>query len=189
MQTVKTRHAASRYHPLSIGAHWLTLALLIAVYALIELREFFPKGSDPREAMKNWHFMLGLAVLALTCVRLPLRALFRVSPIDPAPPPWQMRAAAALHLALYAFLIVMPLLGWLVLSAKDKPVPLFGLYLPALIAPDKALAKNFEELHEVIGTLGYYLIGLHALAALFHHYFMRDDTLRRMLPRRGATLR
>jgi cytochrome b561 len=82
----------------------------------------------------------------------------------------------------------MPLLGWLMMSAKGKAVPFFGLQLPALIAPDKALAHNFEDIHEAVGVIGYYLIGLHAGAALFHHYLMRDNTLRRMLPGRRASL-
>ena len=46
------------------------LLLLVAVYACIELRELFPKGSDPREAMKTWHYMLGLSVLVLVSLRL-----------------------------------------------------------------------------------------------------------------------
>lgn len=175
----------NRYHALSIGAHWLTLALLVAVYALVELREIFPKGSDPGEAMESWHFMLGLTVFGLVFVRLALRLAFRAPPIAPLPPAWQRFLAAAMYVALYAFLITMPLLGWLALSADGKPVPFFGLQLPALVAPSEALAENFEEIHETIGTVGYYLVGLHAAAALFHHYFMRDDTLLRMLPWRA----
>ena len=66
------------------------------------------------------------------------------------------------------------------LSAKGKPVPFFGLTLPPLVAPDKALAERLQDLHALIGTIGYWLIGLHAAAALFHHYVSRDDTLRRM---------
>ncbi len=170
-----------RYHPLLIGAHWLTLVLLIAVYALIELREFYLKGSDPRELMKTWHFMLGLAVFGLVLIRLPLRLALHAPPIMPAPPAWQRHLAAAMHLTLYALLVVLPVLGWLTLSAKGKPIPFFGLQLPALIGPDTALAGSLEDLHEVIGTLGYWLIGLHAAAALVHHYIVRDDTLQRML--------
>jgi cytochrome b561 len=81
-------------------------------------------------------------------------------------------------------MIAMPLLGWLALSAAGKPIPFFGLDLPALTGPDKDFAHSVEEIHETIGTIGYYLIGLHAAAALFHHYFLRDDTMLRMLPRR-----
>ena len=49
---------------------------------------------------------------------------------------------------------------------------------------DKALYDTIKEIHETIGTIGYYLIGLHAAAALAHHYLMHDNTLLRMLPRR-----
>ncbi len=185
MQSATGNRAGNHYHPLSIGVHWLTLLLLIAVYALIELRELYPKDSDPREMMKLWHNMLGLAVFGLVFVRLALHFMYTTPPITPAPPAWQQSMAATMHLALYAFLIVMPLLGWLTLSAKGKPIPFFGLELPALIGVDKPLAKNLEEIHETIGTIGYYLIGAHAAAALFHHYLMRDDTLVRMLPGRA----
>ncbi len=177
-----------RYHPLSIGAHWLTLALLIAVYALIELKGIFPKGSVPREAMKTWHSMLGLTVFGIVFVRLALHFASPTPSITPLPPAWQQRAAAAMHLALYAFLIAMPVLGWLTLSAKGKPIPFFGLELPALLGPDKMLARSLENVHEVIGNLGYALIGVHAAAALVHHCLMRDDTLLRMLPLRGRTV-
>jgi cytochrome b561 len=178
-----------RYHFLSIGAHWSTLLLVIAVYALIELRELHPKGSDPREALKAWHAMLGLTVFVLVLPRLAVRGVFRAPPIVPEPPRWQRVLATAMHLALYLFLIAMPLLGWLMLSAKGKPVPFFGVELPALLVPDRVLGKKIESIHETLGTIGYFLIGLHALAALLHHYVMHDDTLRRMLPWRGRAAR
>jgi len=84
--------------------------------------------------------------------------------------------------ALYAFLVVMPVLGWFALSAKGGVVHFYGLELPALVGPDRALAKRLEDIHEAIGTVGYFLVGGHAAAALWHHYVMRDDTLRRMSP-------
>lgn len=180
------RHTAVRYSRPLIALHWLTLLLLVAVYGLIELRGVFPRDSAAYAAMKTWHFMLGLTVLALLPIRLAMRvAGGPVPPIRPPMPLWQERLAALTHLALYAFLLVMPLLGWLTLSAKGKAIPFFGLELPALLGPDKALGHQLEEIHGTIGDFGYYLIGLHAAAALFHHYRKRDNTLRRMLPRRG----
>lgn len=175
------------YHALSIAAHWLTLVLLVAVYALIELRGIYPKGTSAHDAMKTWHFMLGLTVLVVVAVRLVLRLVFREPPITPPPPAVQMLLAKATYVALYAFLIVMPILGWLTLSAKGKVIPFFGLELPALMGPDKGWASSLEDIHETIGTIGYYLIGLHAVAALYHHYFRHDNTLRRMLPWRQGS--
>lgn len=177
-----------RYHASLISLHWLTLVLLIVVYATIELRGIFPKGTTAYDLMKTWHFMLGLSVLGVVAARLPLRLVFHAPPITPPPPAWQERLARAMHLALYGFLVVMPLLGWLTLSAKGRVIPFFGLELPPLLDANKALAENLEDIHEVIGTLGYWLIGLHAAAALLHHYVLHDDTLRRMLPTRVPLL-
>ncbi len=140
------KNTTDRYGSLSIAMHWLMLALLVAVYACIELREFYPKGSDPREALKQWHFMLGLAVFALVWLRLALRMAGAAPQIRPAIGVWQHRVAVAMHLALYVFMLAMPLLGWLLLSAEGEPVPFFGLELPALVGPDPALADSVEPL-------------------------------------------
>jgi cytochrome b561 len=79
-------------------------------------------------------------------------------------------------------MIAMPIAGWAILSAEGKPIPFWGLELPALIAENKELAHTIEELHETAGLVFYYTLALHALAALFHHYIVKDNTLRRMLP-------
>lgn len=172
----------ARYSRWTIALHWLMLLLLAAVYACIELREVFPRGSADRELLKTCHFSLGLAVLLLMGPRLADRLRAPAPPITPAPPRWQNVLAKSVHGLLYLFLLGMPLGGWLVLSAAGKPVPLFGLELPPLVGPDRALAHAIEDLHKSVGVAGYWLIGLHAAAALFHHHVVRDDTLRRMLP-------
>lgn len=177
--------AAIRYGKLSIGLHWLMLLLIAAVYVLMECRGYFPKGSATRDAMKLWHYMLGLSVLALVIVRIAARFASPTPAIVPAPPAWQALAAKAMHLALYLFMLGMPIVGWVLLNAEGHAAPFFGLELPPLVAKDHALAEAAEDLHETIGTVGYWLVGLHAAAALFHHYVVKDNTLRRMLPGRG----
>ncbi|MDX1915883.1 MAG: cytochrome b [Methylophilus sp.] len=177
-------NTTNRYRSLSIGLHWVMLLLLIAVYACIELREFYPKGSDIREALKSWHFMLGLSVLVLVCIRIYARITAPIPSITPEPAPWQSLSAKLMHIALYALMIGMPLLGWLLLSTSGKSIPFFGIELPALANKNKDLADLIKEIHETGGTVGYFLIGFHALAALFHHYFLRDNTLLRILPKR-----
>ena len=177
-------NTSDRYGSLSIALHWLMFLLLVGVYSCIELRELFPKGSDPRNALKAWHFTLGLTIFGLVWLRLALR-LFQVTPtINPPVPRWQHIISKTVHFALYAMMICLPVAGWLMLSGEGKPIPFWGFSLPPLIGENKELAETLEEIHETIGTVGYFLIGIHTLAALYHHYFMHDNTLQRMLPRR-----
>lgn len=177
------RNSAARYGWLAVSLHWLMLLLVVAAYASMELRQFYPRGSDIRAAMKTWHYMLGISILALTLIRL---AVYFAGPTPDVLPgrKWQLASAKWMKVALYCFLLAMPVLGWLLVSAEGTPVLFFGLQVPALTAENKALAEWAEELHEGGATVGYFLIGLHAAAALYHHYLLRDDTLRRMLPQR-----
>lgn len=176
------KNTTLRYGTLSIALHWLMFLLMIAVYATIELRELFPKGSDPRETMKALHFMLGLSVLLLVALRIYARVTSPTPSIIPELTPAQHLAAKIGHLALYGLMIAMPILGWLILSAAAKPIPFFGLELPALIGENKDLAKSLKEIHETIGVVGYYLVAVHVLAALYHHHIKKDNTLTRILP-------
>ena len=128
-------------------------------------------------AMATWHSMLGLAVFVLVWLRLAVRLLGPTPAIAPAPPAWQ-------HVALYALMVGVPVLGWLTLSAKGKPVPFFGLAFPALIGAHQDTAHQLKDLHEACGTVGYGLIACHAMAALWHHAVRRDNALQLMLPRR-----
>jgi superoxide oxidase len=181
---MRRNEESARYGSLLISLHWMMLLLIVAVYACIELRVLYPRGSDIREALKTWHFMLGLGIFALVWLRLLARFLGPVPAIVPPPPRWQLLVAHLTESAIYAFMIIMPLLGWLILSGENQPVAFFGIQLPALIGEDKALAKQLEEVHESIGDVGYFLIGIHAAAALVHQYIHRDNALVRMLPLR-----
>lgn len=163
--------------------HWLVALLVLAAYVFIEQRGIFARGTPERAAMMQAHFWTGLAILALALWRVALRLRSTVPPITPALPAWQALPAKLLHLALYAFIVGMPLLGLATAWTDGKAlyVPFTQIAIPALLGPDKDLAHQLEELHGEIGEIFYWVIGLHALAALYHHVVRRDDTLRRML--------
>ena len=175
------RNNKERYGWLPVALHWFMLLLLAAVYACMELRGIFPKGSAERDAMKTWHYMLGLSVLLLALLRLALAASAPTPRIAPPLPRWQALLATSMKVALYALMLGLPLAGWLILSAAGKPIPFFGLQLAPLIAKSKATADAIKELHETGATVGYVLIGLHAVAGLYHHYVVKDNTLKRIL--------
>ncbi|WP_268801113.1 cytochrome b [Pseudomonas huanghezhanensis] len=172
-----------RYNRLSLTLHWLMLGLFIGVYACIQLKGLAPRGSTLRSAALGMHGLFGLSVFALVWLRLLGRLMNKAPTITPTPPGWQLGLASLMHALLYALMIATPILAWLMLAAAGKPVPYFEFFIPAPVAVDPALARQLKSWHELVGNAGYWLIGLHAVAGLFHHYVVRDNTLRRMLPR------
>jgi len=179
------KNTDSRYSSVSIALHWLMLVLLVVVYACIEFRGIFPKGSGGRTLIREAHYMFGLTVFVLVWLRLFARSLGVAPKILPTPPRWQMLLSTLMHYALYLFMIAMPILGWWVVSAQGHSVLFYGIELPPLTGENKVLARQMQGWHELGGTLGYWLIGLHAVAGLYHHYFIRDNTLLRIMPKRG----
>jgi cytochrome b561 len=174
---LKLRYAAS-----SRWMHWLMFTFVLLAYLCINLFELFAKGSTTRANVLASHFVAGLAVLLLLLPRLWLRLRNGQPPISPPPPRWSELPGKLTHLALYAFLLIQPILGVITLQIEGKPVALFGVtLLPSFVGlPDRALAHQLEDIHGTIGTIFYYVIALHILAALWHHYHRRDDTLKRM---------
>lgn len=175
--------ASSRYAPVLRRLHWLMALLIFAAYLLIEQRGLFPRGSGGRVAMMQGHFWVGIAIFVLVWWRLASRRRHGVPPITPPLDKAAALLSKGVHLALYAFFIVMPLLGMATVWSDGKAIliPFTGMALPALLPENKALAHQLEDLHGTIGEAFYWVIGLHILAAIWHHVFRRDDTLERML--------
>jgi cytochrome b561 len=152
-------------------------ALLIGVYLAAELQE----GGRARN-FATWHYTLGLSVFVLVWIRIAARLIW------PAPAEvehgWRNALSKVIHGALYVLMIAMPVVGWLILSAEGDAIQFFGIGLPPLVGVNHGLAKGLEEVHELGGNIGYGLVGLHAAAALFHHYVLRDGLMTRMLPGR-----
>lgn len=174
--------APTRYSVLVRAAHWLTVLAIAAAYLLVEVGDEGERAGGVAPALQ-WHYVAGLLVLLLLIVRLPALAAGRFPPIQPAPGRFTHLLARITHLALYAFLLAQPLLGILEVNLAGEAVTLPGLgwSLPMLVAPDHAWHERIGELHEELGEIFYWVIGLHIAAALWHHLVRRDNTLRRML--------
>lgn len=177
------KNSSHHYATSLITLHWLVLLAVVATYLFINLHDFAPKGSEFRAAMKYWHFVFGYLVLVLMLIRVAVRAQAGRAPvIIPKPAQWTLATAKLVHITIYFFMIGMPLLGWFALSVGAKDIP-FGL--PALAQANPDLYPTVKGWHKQIGNWGYWLIGLHAAAAIFHHWILTDSTLRRMLPFKG----
>ncbi len=178
MHDLKSPYAAS-----SRWMHWIIFALILLAYLFINVFDLFPKGSATRLNVLGGHFLAGLAVLLLVLPRLLLRLRNGRPPISPPPPRWSEWVGNITHVALYAFLLIQPILGVLTLQIGGKAVTVFGVtLLPSFVSqPDRALGHQLEDIHRTLGTIFYYVIALHILAALWHHFGRRDNTLKRML--------
>jgi cytochrome b561 len=176
------RNTTDSYGALAKFLHWSIVILIIAQYIIIESAEDLPDGIEKLEIITR-HKSLGMLVLILALVRIGWRLANRGNPAPVPMSAMQRKAAAAGHGLLYLLILLQPLSGWAMSSAANYPVTLFGWFqFPALVAPSHDLHEGLEELHEVLFTVLAIVAILHAAAAVYHHAWMKDDTLRRMLP-------
>lgn len=158
--------------------HWLTVLCLLGAAAAALTRDEV-SARALRQGLLEIHRHFGLFVLALFFIRLMVRA--RIGALPSPDGSIATRIAAALvHTSLYVLLLVQPLLGWALSNAEDKPVHLFGLTLPALVAADEDRDDTLQTWHTNVAWLLLALIVLHILAALWHHFVRRDGLLRAM---------
>ncbi|MFZ5637776.1 MAG: cytochrome b [Pseudomonadota bacterium] len=172
--------SAPRYARSVRVIHWVSAGLILLAYLTSELMEEIEDGDY---AGPNWHVFAGLALLALFLPRLMARALTKTPPIVPPPPRASALPAKLVTLSLLLFVAVQPILGILLVWSEGHAlaVPFTDWSLPPMIVLGEAGEDALEALHEILGNAFYAVIGLHALAALWHHFGRRDDTLRRML--------
>lgn len=175
------RNTATRYGSVAQALHWAVVALLIVQITLGKIADDLPLGFDKLVTLAR-HKSFGITILALAVIRLAWRLANRPPPPPPMPG-WQRLAAKLSHAALYALLFAMPLTGWMMSSASNYPVSWFGLaQLPDLVSPDRQLARDLKDVHELLANVLLSVVVLHVLAALKHQFVDRDGLLMRMLP-------
>ncbi|HEX6734483.1 MAG TPA: cytochrome b [Azonexus sp.] len=170
----------ARYTLPAIALHWAQAILIVWLLWLGWTMTDLPKGAE-RSAAYGLHKSLGLLALLLIVLRLGWR---RRHPAPPSPASgWEARLATATHHALYAFLLLAPLTGYLASSFTQFPIKFFGIVVPSAGWPDETLNGVFKLLHQVFVWGGGGLIVLH-LAGAVKHALLRDGTISRMLPGR-----
>lgn len=170
-------------HPAAlIFIHWATLILIALAVGLVLLREEV-EARELRTQLMNLHRSLGLTVAALAVARILLRWVTRPLASAAATSGLARLAATGVHLCLYGLLFALPLIGWALSNAHGHSVSFFGLVdLPNLVGADEDLGDQLEEWHEGAAGLLMGLVGVHAAAALWHHFACKDGVLRAMLP-------
>ena len=183
MLAMVTASHSTRYSTLAQALHWATAILVLVAFI------YGPGGSEQRvysaarEFDRRLHETLGLTVLALTALRLAWRA-FAHRPDPPAVPRWMGTGAKVVQVLLYVLLFVVPLTAISGAWLEGHPLTWLGGDIAPLVAESHAIGARLAELHGWLGDTILWLAGLHALAALFHHFFLRDGVLLSMLPGR-----
>ncbi len=169
-----------RYNAVLRTLHWLVLLAVVLAVLTIELQDIYAKGTPGRLFLRTSHYAAGFSVLVLMTLRLLTRGLSHA----PAPVPgarWMQTSARLTHLALYGLMIAMPILGIASVLLAGKPVDLYGFVLVPPFGADAVLSRSLKNIHETGATFVYILVGLHAAAALWHQFVLKDNIFRRVL--------
>jgi cytochrome b561 len=165
--------------------HWGMALVLAGLIALGFVMTDLPLSPEKLQYYA-WHKWAGVSVFVLVWLRLVWRVLNPPPAYPSTMSPLIKGVAHWGHTVLYGLMIVIPVSGWLMSSAKGVPTVWFGvLPLPDLLEKDKALGHFLKEVHEALNYLLLLLLAGHVAAALKHHWIDKDDILNRMLPRRS----
>lgn len=170
----------NHFAPLARLLHWL-MALLVITMLFIGAG-MVASVSERHEWLIHLHKPLGVAILLLVIVRLFVRFSTRQPPLPADLPGWQVLAAKASHGLLYALMLILPVLGWAMISAAGDPVTLgIGVQLPAIVPANATLFAFLRKAHGYLAYLLFLTVLLHLAAALFHGWVRRDGVLQSML--------
>ena len=158
--------------------HWTMAAMILAMLFI---------GIAMVASLTHYHGLvaihkpLGIAILVLVVVRLINRLFHPAPPLPAAMPGWQRFAAHASHVVLYGLMLILPLVGWGMLSAARDPIVLFGtLHLPPILPHDAGLYAVLRQTHTVLALLLFATILAHLAAALMHALIFRDGVFASM---------
>lgn len=160
--------------------HWLMAILIIGLLVLGIVMTELPLSPE-KLALYSWHKWAGVTVFVLVWARLAWRITHRPPPLSERLSNQMQWIAHAGHVALYGLMIIIPITGWLMSSAKGFQTVWFGILpIPDLLGRDKELGDLLQQTHKLLNLLLMLLLAGHIAAALWHHFVLRDDTLRRM---------
>ncbi|MGI9329527.1 MAG: cytochrome b [Gammaproteobacteria bacterium] len=174
-----------QYTALARCFHWVIAGLILYQIPLAYYMIALPLSPD-KLGSYALHKSIGISIFAISTARLAWRWLRPPPPLPGNVGPATRRAGALTHGLLYCLTFALPLVGWLSSSAANFPVSLFGWFtLPDLVSPDSELHERLEQAHQTLAYILFATLSLHAGAALYHHFILRDGVLRAMLPFTG----
>lgn len=174
------RNTATEYGSLAKWLHWL-VAIGIVCLIFLGLQQSDMDSGAARDEVRALHGSIAVLVLLLMTVRLIWRLVNEVPAHPDGMPAWQRGIAALVHWGLYAAVFAQVAAGMMVVATGGKPVPFFGLFaIPLPVAEEHDAHEMWEEVHEVMWWAIAALVVVHVLGALYNHFVLKNDVLRRM---------
>ncbi|WP_269582406.1 cytochrome b [Roseibium sp. Sym1] len=188
------RNTRTGYGSVAILFHWVMAALIVGMIALGLYMHQQPLEEPATFQLYQLHKSIGFVVLSLGVLRLVWRLANPAPGLPEGMHPLEKIGAHLGHVGLYALILLLPVSGWLMVSASPWGIPtvLFNvlpvphLPVPAALGTQEQAETFFKLLHEYGAYLLIALIGVHVAAAFKHHLIARDDTLKRMVSTRPA---
>jgi cytochrome b561 len=177
------RNTTTRWGSLAQLFHWVIVALVITQFVLGTLSASLPAASLKKLTWITPHKSIGITILVLAVLRLGWRWMNPTPLLPDTLKSYERVLAHFTHYALYVLLFVMPLTGWIMSSARSFPVSWFGIVqLPDLVGRDPALYEALHTTHAILAWTLAAIAVLHVAAAFKHHFVLKDDVLKRMIP-------
>jgi len=168
-----------RHDPITIALHWITAMLVGVLWVIGQTVDVFPNG-PLRVDYRSVHIVLGAALGLVLIARLVWR-LVRGGMLPPLDHGFLLAVARLTHWLLYVLLVIA--IGFGIANVWVRGDAIFNLFgVPQYDPGNRALVHLIGGRHALFANAVLIVAGLHAAAALFHHYILRDATLRRMLP-------
>lgn len=171
-----THHA---YGFIAKSFHWLMATLFIVMFTVAYTMINIAK-SDFRYSLYDFHKATGLVLLTLVALRLLWRYLNVQPPLPATTPRWQRIAARLNILTLYALMIIMPMTGILTSTLSGHAISFYGFFSIPPLDTHSPFAESASQAHYLLSWLTVICFSLHVLAATYHHYYLKDEVLKRM---------
>ena len=186
---MSVKNSKERYGWPSIALHWLMAVALIGMYFSGDYMVDLGYYDTLYHKLPNWHKSTGILIAACLLIRLVWNYSHRrPGPANANTSRLSHLSAILAHLLLYALTAALIVSGYLISTAKGAPIEVFSWFeMPALLASNADRGEDAADLHEIFGNVFMGLVALHALAALYHHFYLKDHTLKRMLSTKGKT--
>lgn len=182
------KNTKTSYGSVAKSFHWLVFAAFVVLYLLGEIMGDMKQEAAPILGLGKWdmyalHKSIGVTVLAIALARLLWRAMNPQPDLPAGTAKIQTLAAHTVHWMLYVAMLVMPISGYTMSMAGGHGITYFGFWkLPDLIGLNKPLGALAHDIHMTAAEVIYFIVAIHVVAALFHHYVKKNNVLKRMLP-------